>query len=509
MSECLPRWATPRTDRPTLGTAARKVADALGLPLMPWQRQVLDTALEYDPVSKRLAYREVILTVPRQQGKSSLLLVLMLTRALWARGQQIRYTAQTGADARRKLIDDWLPALQTTRFGELFRPRLTSGHEALRFTNGGMVGLVATTRRAGHGGTLDTAIIDEAFAQPDARLEQALKPAMVTRDSPQLWIVSTAGTPADSPYLLAKVTAGREIAEAGLTHSVACFEWSAPDDADPGDRATWRACMPALGRTISEEAVEADWRSMDANEFARAYLNRWTTTLSDPVIAPLRWAALADEGTRPTGPVALAYDVAPDRASSSIAVAGQLEDGRWWADMIEHDTTGTGWIVPRLVELCRQYDPVAVVADSYGPGASLLPELERSGVKVTVTGPKEMANACGVFYDAVAAGDFAHAGRALMADAIEGATKRSLGDAWAWNRRRGGVDLSPLVAATLALYGAQTNRRDVPEVWDLNEIVAELRARQATEATQPQETPQPLPVGVRRVSMKEVHGIAR
>jgi phage terminase large subunit-like protein len=43
----------------------------LGVDLMPWQRLVLDTALEINPLTKRLAYREVRLTVPRQQGKST------------------------------------------------------------------------------------------------------------------------------------------------------------------------------------------------------------------------------------------------------------------------------------------------------------------------------------------------------------------------------------------------------------------------------------------------------
>ena len=36
---------------------------------------------------------------------------------------------------------------------------------------------------------------------------------------------------------------------------------------------------------------------------------------------------------------------------------------------------------------------------------------------------------------------------------MKGATKRPLGDAWAWSRKNSTVDISPLVAATLALWG--------------------------------------------------------
>ena len=195
------RWATPRTtSRRTLGEQADKIAIALGKPLLPWQRQVLDVALEVDD-EDRPAYRDVCVTVPRQQGKTTMNLVLTLHRALSREKQTIKYTAQHGAAARTKLIDDWLPALTKSPFARYFTPRLTSGHEALHFTNGSSLGLVATTQKSGHGSTIDLAICDEAFAYPDARVEQAVRPAMVTRPDAQLWIVSTAGTPALSSYL--------------------------------------------------------------------------------------------------------------------------------------------------------------------------------------------------------------------------------------------------------------------------------------------------------------------
>jgi len=105
MTECPPRFATPPTPgRRTLGTVAGRIALELGTPLMPWQQQVADVALELRE-DGRLAYREVVVHVPRQQGKSRLLLVVMLTRALVEPRQGIRYSAQSGVMARGKLID--------------------------------------------------------------------------------------------------------------------------------------------------------------------------------------------------------------------------------------------------------------------------------------------------------------------------------------------------------------------------------------------------------------------
>lgn len=42
-----------------------------------------------------------------------------------------------------------------------------------------------------------------------------------------------------------------------------------------------------------------------------------------------------------------------------------------------------------------------------------------------------------------------------MTDAVTSATKRRVGEAWAW-ARRGNADISPLIAVTLARWGLIT-----------------------------------------------------
>jgi hypothetical protein len=71
------------------------------------------------------------------------------------------------------------------------------------------------------------------------------------------------------------VDAGRAVAASGMTDGLAYFEWSAPDDAEPGDPETWRGCMPALGRTVDERTIAADMAAMAPAQFRRAYLNQW------------------------------------------------------------------------------------------------------------------------------------------------------------------------------------------------------------------------------------------
>jgi phage terminase large subunit-like protein len=72
-TDCPPLYATPRNpSRPTLGGDVATIAEQLGTPFMPWQRLVADVAMEVDPATGLLAYREVDLTTPRQSGKTTL-----------------------------------------------------------------------------------------------------------------------------------------------------------------------------------------------------------------------------------------------------------------------------------------------------------------------------------------------------------------------------------------------------------------------------------------------------
>ena len=294
-SDAPPRFATPRSpDRPTLGEAVARVGALLGAPPLAWQRLVMDTALELDP-DGRPAYREVRVTVPRQQGKTGgLVLPVIVHRALGGvdgRAQRILYTAQDRNHAREKWSEQ-VELLDRSPLRRLYTVRRSNGSESIRWRTGSTHGITASGEKSGHGFTLDLGVIDEAFAQVDDRLVQAFRPAMLTRPWAQLWVVSTAGTD-ESAFLRERVDDGRARVEAGERTGVAYFEWSAPDDADPDDPATWRAAMPALGTLIDEETVAADHAAMDSGEFARAYLNRWSPG-GVPVFSLAEWVACHD-----------------------------------------------------------------------------------------------------------------------------------------------------------------------------------------------------------------------
>ena len=211
---CPPRFGTQRNpDRPTLGPAVGAVSRKLGKPFMPWQQYVADVVMELDPVTLLLVYDEMGLTIPRQQGKSTWVEAKSAHRCtatkFFGPRQHVVYTAQTRQKAREKWEEDFIPCLEASRdFRARARPHWGNGNEHVRFANGSRWGLEANTEKAGHGSTLDEAHIDEAFAHRDFRLEQAFRPAQITRLNKLLAWISTAGWIDNSEYLREKVDFG-------------------------------------------------------------------------------------------------------------------------------------------------------------------------------------------------------------------------------------------------------------------------------------------------------------
>lgn len=434
---------------------------------MPWQRHVVDVALEIDPASGRLVYRDVGLTVPRQSGKTTLILATAVHRALgFGQRQNITYAAQTRNDARKKWEDEHVVTLEGSPFRRLIRSvRKTNGNEAVLWKNGSRHGIIANTEKSGHGSTLDLGFLDEAFAQVDNRMEQAFKPAMATRHNAQMWVVSTAGTNA-SVYLKAKIARGRQRVDDDHRSGVAYFEWSAPEDADPTDEDVWWSCMPAVGHTIDRDVIRADFASMDLVEFQRAYLNQWPDrNPRDRVIPAATWEALGDSGSRPDpSKLVFSVDVPPDRGSAAISSAGRRPDGRLHVKITDF-AEGIGWVPDRFVELNRQYRPLVFGLDPTGPAGALLPALADRGFEVhkgdkppprgalvLVSGQK-MAQACGAFYDDAINDRMRHCAQQVLDVAVDDGCKRHVGDgSWALDRRRSTGNIAPFVAVTVAAH---------------------------------------------------------
>lgn len=436
---------------------------------MPWQQHVVDVAYEIDPETGQFVYSELDLTVPRQSGKTTLVLAKVVHRCVgFAIPQFVTYTAQTRNAARKKWEDEHVATLDANRsFKGMYRVRKVNGSEAILWKNGSRYGIEAVKATSGHGDVLDEGVIDEAFAHADNIVEQAMNPGMITRPMRQLVVLSTAGD-RKSFYLYRKVLAGRAAIESGKQTAVCYFEWSAEEDVAIDDEEAWHACMPALGHTITLRAIRQELeRAREQGEegealFRRGYLNQWVDPpMLDnkvPMIIPMEvWERWTDVDSLPRDPVALAIDAAPDLRSACIsAAARRRSDELMHIEVVDH-RLGTEWLPARLADIVRRNQPMALLIDPLSPAGALIPDIERelgprSKVELQRVTTSELAQATQLFVDTATGGRLRHRGTPELKLALEGARKRPMGESWAWSRKHSAVDITPLVACTLAVW---------------------------------------------------------
>ena len=464
--ECYPLYIT------SAGEDAVDLAAVAGLNLLDWQQYVLASSLGEGPGGKWLAF-EVGLVAPRQNGKNAIVEARELAGSLLFGEQRIMHTAlrfDAALDAFEKLTRRLrgCPDLMEYVLGYEGDPeaehipgfRTSHGFESIAWVNGSTISYKTRAPEMGRSFSTDgLLVLDEAFAVTSTQIGSLLPTlaAQTITGNPQVWYTSSAGKRSSAVL--------ESLRERGTTRPdgddrLAYFEWSCDPDADDFDEADpvcWARANPSLGELITVDYIRSEYRAMraDPEQFRRERLGIWAPPDEDPPVLDLEaWASCADSDAK-HGPGRLFFgvDVPPSRESAVIVAATELADGRAHIVIVDQGT-GVTWVGQRLRELLDAHPGSRVVVDAGGAASALQTELRRYRVSPTLVTMREYAQACGIFFDTVEARRVVHIDQAQLNDAVAGARIRPLGESlWAWKRKNALADISPLVAASLALLG--------------------------------------------------------
>jgi hypothetical protein len=410
-----------------------------------WQRLALARALEHDDAG-RLVWPVVVISGPRQAGKSWLERIA----CGWRISQAERFGEEQGVlHVAHKLLaaqEVWRPAARwAQRRGDMVR--WTNGEQQIETAEGSRWMLQAATDGAGVAFSLSMALIDEGWRVRRRVYDEAIEPTMAEAESPQTWLVSTAGT-ADSDLMAVYRAAG--VAQLDNPRNVLLIEWSAPPDPDLDidDPRVWRACQPhwdeRRAEWIARKREQADERA-----FRQQALNQWVPSLTPPALDPGTWGRVATRHGLGE-PVAFGAEVADDHSRSVIvALGGSVGE-------LVADEAGAGWVAARMANLCERWGAVALGVDTSGPSRGVADELDRLGLPLVKLTAADMAAASGQVYDALAARPPGlllreHPG---MCDAVTDARRRKVGGSWAWDRGPVALPLNALTSAWWALARA-------------------------------------------------------
>ena len=160
---------------------------------------------------------------------------------------------------------------------------------------------------------------------------------------------------------------------------------------------------------------------------------------------------------------ALGIEIAEARDQVSIAAAGYYDGDLILVELTAYlDGTNP---VAEVLRLHGERTVLTVAVDPRSPAATAVAPLEDAGVYLIELSTHDVAVAHGGFVDALAAGRLRHTGQPELTSAIRHGQQRRLGGATAWERRGAAVDVSPALAAEIAVWALLDVEHHMPAIY--------------------------------------------
>lgn len=408
----------------------------------------------------------IVLSIPRQVGKTFFVGMILIALCVLFPGLTVLWTAhrtrtatktfQTmqGMVRRRKIRPHLAP-------GRSEGIRSTNGEQEIRFRNGSVIMFGAREQGFGRGfDQVDIEVFDEAQILTAKALEDMV-PAANQSTHPAGALLFFMGTPPRPSDPGEEFTARRSKALSGRWSSGVYVEMSADPDASPDDPDQWAKANPSFPRRTPRESMERMREQLtDDESFCREALGIWDELYADSVINLDEWGLVADEQSTAVDRLVLGLHVNQRRTRASVSLAGLRADGVAHFELDQQEA-GTAWVVPWVLDRWLQNPQIcAVVVDDRSQASSFITKLKAEGVRVVTTDALEMAAACGAIYDAVTQRTVRHIGQPQLRESLVQSSTRPMlgGKAWGWNPRKATSDETPIVSATLALWGVRNPR---------------------------------------------------
>jgi phage terminase large subunit-like protein len=434
-----------------------ELANIIGMPLLPWQEYVLKDMLTVD--SKGMFIRKTnLLLIARQNGKTHLARMLILAHLLKWDSKNILIMSSN----RSMALDTFRQVAQVLETNETLKPfvkqiRYANGTESIEVL-GKMDGrvvtarldVVAATRDGSRGRTADFLFIDELREINEEGFRAAI-PTTRARPAATTLLTSNAGD-AFSVVL----NGMRERALENPPKTFGFYEYSAPQYCKITDRAGWAQANPALGYTISEEALEEAVATSPIENTRTELLCQWIDSLASPWPHGVLEETSDSTLTIPVGGYTVfAFDVSPSRRNASL-VAGQiLPDGRigvgilqTWESQVSVDDLKIAVDIKAHADL---YRPRQICYDKY-TAQSIADKLSNAGQITQDVSGASFYQSCGDLLDALVNKRLVHAGQTNWIQQMNNCAAKTNDSAWRIVKRKSAGDVSGAIATAMVVH---------------------------------------------------------
>jgi hypothetical protein len=456
-----PRIHSKLNDLPSKGQEMIDFATELGINLMEWQKYVCIHGHKIR-ADGRWAHSELGLIMARQQGKSTLMMLRILTGMfVWGEGLQLAsaHRLTTSLETFRQIVGliETNPKLEK----EVKKIRWQHGAEEIELFGNRRFVVKAANNAARGLSKPETIHLDELREYKDEDAWSSMRYSMMAAKNPQVWIYSSAG---DQHSVILNKLRERALASATTNDPIGWFEWSAEPDAPillPSGEMNWSAfaqANPSLGITIHPDNLKAVIN--DPPDIVRTeVLAQWVDTINSAIDAQ-KWAMCQIDAIPldPEQPTWLGLDLSPDRKFGALVAAQRLSGERFYIQLLHtwsndyslNDLAVANDIAPYV----RKYN-TQTVAYSKRTSQAVASRLSSAGIQVTDMDGAIYAESCDRWLGAINSHRLQHSGQEELTQQTLSAAKLPFGDgSWIIGRRASRVAVCASVASALVTYFA-------------------------------------------------------
>ena len=428
----------------------KDLCEIIQMPLLPWQEYVLKDMLTIGKDGLFIRKTNLLLCA-RQVGKTHLARMLILAHLIkWETNVLIMSSNRSMAlDTFRQITQ----VLETNDHlkGFVKQIRHANGTESIEMLSGARLDVVAATRDGSRGRTVNGLLFIDELREITEEGYRAAIPTTRAHSGSHTLLASNAGD-AFSTVL----NGMRERALENPPKTFGFYEYSAPQYCKITDRAGWAQANPALGYTITEEALEEAVATSPIENTRTELLCQWIDSLSSPwphgVLEDTSDASL----TIPVGGYTVfAFDVSPSRRNASL-VAGQiLPDGRigvgilqTWESQISVDDLR---IAADIKGWADQYRPRQICFDKY-TAQSIADRLTNAGQMTMDISGAAFYQACGDLLDALVNHRLVHSGQENWVQQMNNCAAKTNDSSWRIVKRKSAGDVSGAISTAMVVH---------------------------------------------------------
>lgn len=424
---------------------------AMGYTLDAAQCALLHAVTELRPDGK-LRFRQVLISMARQNGKTEIAAALGLLVMLW---KSVGYVVgiATSREQANLVYDRTMQVIrQNAALSGRFSVTATRG---IRSNTGGRYEIKPAKSAALQGLPIDLGLVDEVHLVEHSLWTDLLN-GTGGRDNSIIVGITTAGD--EDSALLKHLYKLAETGDAG--DSFGHFIWEAPEARVPEDDETLARYLALASPGVASgrrdvATLIGDVRTMPEVDVVRYQLNRFVAA-SAAFISADKWLATARPAGEsfPQGRPVFAVDQTPGAGYATVT-ANLKVDG------ITHTELVASIVNPRfeqLLDICvrlASHSPAGYIVDGYAL-RDLGMELRKRGLSCRIASQGDVVNASSLLYAKVARRELRHGGDRLLSVQMPRTVRKNVGEAFRISKKDSSVEIDGVMATALGVFAAET-----------------------------------------------------